>query len=76
MGILNELDNIKRNTKILLDSNTSSVVLNETWADIISELCDKTILAGSIMEKFVNKVETGRARSIETYAEMKEWLEE
>ncbi len=32
--------------------------------------------ARSIMEKFVFKVDTGRARSKETYAEMKEWLED
>jgi len=31
--------------------------------------------ARAIMEKFVNKVDTGRARSTETYAEMKEWLD-
>ena len=32
--------------------------------------------ARAIMEKFVNKVDTGRARSKETYAEMKQWMED
>ena len=32
--------------------------------------------ARAIMEKFVNKVDTGMARSTETYAEMKAWLED
>ena len=32
--------------------------------------------ARAIMEKFVDKVDTGRARSKETYTEMKEWMEE
>jgi hypothetical protein len=31
--------------------------------------------AKKIMEKFVSKVESGRARSKETYVEMKDWLE-
>ncbi len=32
--------------------------------------------ARAIMEKFVFKVDTGRARSKETYAEMQAWLKE
>ena len=32
--------------------------------------------ARAIMQKFVDKVDRGMARSIETYAEMTEWLEE
>ena len=32
--------------------------------------------ARAIMQKFVDKVDSGRARSTETYAEMKAWMEE
>ena len=32
--------------------------------------------ARAIMQKFVDKVDRGMARSIETYAEMKQWMEE
>ena len=32
--------------------------------------------ARAIMQKFVDKVDRGMARSIETYAEMKEWLDD
>ena len=32
--------------------------------------------ARAIMQKFVDKVDRGMARSTETYAEMKEWLDE
>ena len=32
--------------------------------------------ARAIMQKFVDKVDSGRARSTETYAEMKEWLDD
>ena len=32
--------------------------------------------ARAIMQKFVDKVDSGRARSKETYAEMKEWLDD
>ncbi len=31
--------------------------------------------ARAIMQRFVDKVDNGRARSTETYAEMKEWLD-
>ena len=32
--------------------------------------------ARAIMQKFVDKVDSGLARSTETYGEMKEWLDE
>ena len=32
--------------------------------------------ARAIMQKFVDKVDSGRARSTETYGEMTEWLKE
>ena len=32
--------------------------------------------ARAIMQRFVDKVDTGRARSTETYAEMKQWVED
>ena len=32
--------------------------------------------ARAIMQKFVDKVDRGMARSIETYTEMKQWMEE
>ena len=32
--------------------------------------------ARAIMQKFVDKVDRGMARSTETYAEMKQWMEE
>ena len=32
--------------------------------------------ARAIMQKFVDKVDRGMARSIETYAEMKQWMED
>jgi hypothetical protein len=42
--------------------------------EYVASLKAENEAARAIMEKFVNKVETGRARSKETYAEMKEWL--
>ena len=32
--------------------------------------------ARAIMQRFVDKVDSGRARSTETYAEMKQWMED
>ena len=37
---------------------------------------DQLTSARAIMQKFVDKVDRGMARSIETYAEMKQWMEE
>ena len=42
----------------------------------IAELEAKNEAARAIMQKFVGKVDRGMARSIETYAEMKQWMEE
>ena len=36
----------------------------------------KNASARAIMQKFVDKVDRGMARSTETYAEMKEWMED
>ena len=48
---------------------------NET-SKRVYELEARETSARAIMEKFVNKVDTGIARSKETYREMKAWLEE
>ena len=42
------------------------------------EDCHEASLASAraIMQKFVDKVDRGMARSIETYAETKQWIEE
>ncbi len=57
--------------------------IKEEWTNVvheeeqyIKEIQRKLASARAIMEKFVNKVDTGRARSTETYKEMTEWLKE
>ena len=40
------------------------------------EMYDRLASARAIMQKFVDKVDSGLARSTETYAEMKQWMEE
>jgi len=40
------------------------------------EMYDRLASARAIMQKFVGKVDRGVARSTETYAEMKQWMEE
>lgn len=49
---------------------------DEYGAEVLYNARMRLVSAQKIMEKFVNKVDTGRARSKETYAEMKEWLED
>ena len=46
------------------------------YASEVAQLEARLASARAIMEKFVHKVDTGRARSKETYAEMKQWMED
>ena len=43
---------------------------------VIVQLEAREASARAIMEKFIFKVDSGMARSKETYAEMKEWLDD
>ena len=73
------LDNLHR-----LRGLRCPIVLDHTAITLIkAELENRESTACAIMEKFVDKVDTRKAHSIvpgkqirETYAEMKEWLEE
>ena len=50
----------------------------EANAELIAKapaMYDQLASAHAIMQKFVDKVDRGMARSTETYAEMKEWLD-
>ena len=49
---------------------------DEYGAEILHNARVRLTTARAIMEKFIFKVDSGMARSKETYAEMKEWLEE
>ena len=51
----------------------------EANAQLITQapaMYDQLASARAIMQKFVDKVDSGLARSTETYAEMKQWLED
>ena len=67
-----------RNIEINGKESAPSIVQAER-----SEISDEVALleaslasASAIMQKFVDKVDRGMARSIETYAEMKQWMED
>lgn len=45
-------------------------------ANMYWDACNRLEDAEKIMEKFVAKVESGKAQSVETYAEMTKWLRE
>ena len=52
---------------------------NEANAELIAQapaMYDQLASARAIMQKFVDKVDRGMARSTETYAEMKQWMED
>ena len=44
--------------------------------NIYWDACSKLASARAIMQKFVDKVDRGEARSTVTYTEMKQWMEE
>ena len=44
--------------------------------NIYWDACKQLASARAIMQKFVDKVDRGEARSTVTYAEMKQWMEE
>ena len=46
------------------------------WTGEVAKLEASLASARAIMLKFVGKVDRGMAKSVETYAEMTEWLEE
>ena len=48
----------------------------DAWADRAHKAEKANTSASAIMQKFVDKVDRGMARSTETYAEMKEWLDD
>lgn len=43
--------------------------------EIVKEMLDYVMLAEAVADKFIAKVENWRARSVETYSEMKELKE-
>ena len=48
----------------------------EEALEIVSRIEARLASARAIMQRFVDKVDSGRARSTETYAEMKQWMED
>jgi len=65
------LDAIRKATDSPLSNWMDSQVLSD-----LKYLVDRLASARAIMQKFVDKVDRGMARSTETYAEMKQWMEE
>ena len=65
------LDAIRKATDSPLSNWMDSQVLSD-----LKYLVDRLASARAIMQKFVDKVDRGMAKSIETYAEMKQWMEE
>ena len=61
-----------RNFAVMTMINEEAALLFNIADDIELSLAS----ARAIMQKFVDKVDRGMARSIETYAEMKQWMED
>jgi len=60
--------------------NFATMSMVDEDADLLFDVADaielKLASARAIMQKFVDKVDRGMAKSIETYAEMKQWMED
>jgi len=65
------LDAIRKATDSPLSNWMDSQVLSD-----LKYLVDRLASARAIMQKFVDKVDRGMAKSIETYTEMKQWMED
>ena len=65
------LDAIRKATYSHLSNWMDSQVLSD-----LKYLVDRLASARAIMQKFVDKVDRGMAKSIETYTEMKQWMED
>ena len=63
---LSELGNMADHMAVILDANNKAIEAYRA----------RNEAARAIMQKFVDKVDSGLARSTETYAEMKEWLDD
>ena len=62
------------NLELMIGSGAN---LKQAWGDSTMIVALKRLASASaIMQKFVDKVDRGMARSTETYAEMTEWLKE
>ena len=62
-----------------MDGEESIYCPNQANAELIATapaMYDQLASARAIMQKFVDKVDRGMARSIETCAEMKQWMED
>ena len=58
------------------DDGSGKTISPKDILEIGCQLEAREASARAIMEKFVGKVDRGMAKSVETYAEMKEWLDE
>ena len=65
------LDAIRKATDSPLSNWMDSQVLSD-----LKYLTARLASARAIMQKFVDKVDRGMAKSIETYTEMKQWMED
>ena len=71
-GFCKSLDKIEK-LKEAIDEY-DGIALNDSFK--IYRLEKANASARAIMQRFVDKVDSGLARSTETYGEMKEWLDE
>ena len=67
---------MKHSEKIRRNPHIVDQQKQHEWADEAEKLEKQLASARAIMQRFVDKVDSGLARSTETYAEMKQWMED
>ena len=74
--IMDTFNLLETEIAVAWESDRAARVFNVEYLGRAQKAESENASARAIMQKFVDKVDRGMARSIETYAEMKQWMEE
>ena len=74
--VMDTFNHLETEIAVAWKSDRAARVFNVEYLGRAQKAESKNASARAIMQKFVDKVDRGIARSIETYAEMKQWMEE
>jgi len=74
--IMDAFNQLETEIAVAWESDRAARVFNVEYLGRAQKAEAKNASARAIMQKFVDKVDSGLARSTETYGEMKEWLDE
>ena len=74
--VIDTFNHLETEIAVAWESDRAARVFNVEYLGRAQKAESENASARAIMQKFVDKVDRGMARSIETYAEMKQWMED